>query len=71
MPGLLRRSTEAQEAPAEGDAAGGKPGPAQEESRDGVHEPVLELEGRTAAVTLFRSGPYPGSDFHVTYSDSE
>jgi hypothetical protein len=30
----------------------------------------LELEGRAAAVTLFRSAPYPESDLRVTYSDS-
>ena len=29
----------------------------------------LELEGRAAAVTLFQSGSYPGSDLRVTYSD--
>ena len=29
----------------------------------------LELEGRTAAVTLLQSGSYPASDLRVTYSD--
>jgi hypothetical protein len=31
----------------------------------------LELEGRSAALTLFRSGSYPAVDLRVAYSDGK